>query len=166
MRHANRVAACGLQGLHRLSCAVQAHGRRAMLVLAAAVSDFYVPWSRLPEHKIQSAGGALTLDLVSVPKCLGRLCNEWAPDAFHVSFKLETDERILYKKARAAIVKYGVDVVVANLLRTRKDRCVQGLAALLAPTFAACLRALCVSRVPFPAACGPTSKRSDRQHAP
>jgi phosphopantothenoylcysteine synthetase/decarboxylase len=94
-----------------------------MFMLAAAVSDFYVPWGQLPEHKIQSADGALTLTLTNVPKCLGLLRQQWAPGAFFVSFKLETDEAILHRKAREAIAKYGVHAVVANLLQTRKDRC-------------------------------------------
>ncbi len=33
-----------------------------------------------------------------VPKMLGTLRNQWAPDAFLVSFKLETDEKILISK--------------------------------------------------------------------
>lgn len=33
-----------------------------------------------------------------------------------MSFKLETDADILFEKARAAIRKYGVDAVVANVL--------------------------------------------------
>ena len=31
---------------------------------------------------------------------------EWAPEHFAVSFKLETDDAILLKKARGAITKY------------------------------------------------------------
>lgn len=93
-----------------------------------------MPWSRLAEHKIQSggeatggasgggSGGAFTLRLARVPKCLGTLREQWAPRAAVVSFKLETDERILLAKARGALDKYGVHAVVANLLHTRKDR--------------------------------------------
>ena len=33
-----------------------------------------------------------------VPKMLGTLRSTWAPQAFIVSFKLETDEQILIKK--------------------------------------------------------------------
>jgi len=39
-----------------------------------------------------------------------------------VSFKLETDEALLLDKAAAAVDAYGVHLVVANLLHTRKDR--------------------------------------------
>ncbi|KXZ55045.1 hypothetical protein GPECTOR_3g204 [Gonium pectorale] len=78
-------------------------GSRVVFYLAAAVSDFYVPWSKL------------------VPKMLGVLVHEWAPKAFVVSFKLETDQRILVYKASTALQRYGVHLVVANLLHNRKD---------------------------------------------
>lgn len=74
------------------------------------------------EHKIQSSTG-LTLELEQVPKMLGTLTQEWAPRSFVVSFKLETDEAIVLDKARAAIEKYQVHLVVANLLQTRRDLC-------------------------------------------
>ncbi|GLC43564.1 hypothetical protein PLESTB_001570700 [Pleodorina starrii] len=96
-------------------------GPRAMLYLAAAVSDFYIPWSELVEHKIQSSNGPLVLHLHKVPKMLGALVHSWAPEAFVVSFKLETDQRILVDKASAALQRYGVHLVVANLLHNRKD---------------------------------------------
>lgn len=62
----------------------------AMFILAAAVSDFYIPTSRLVEHKIQSCNGRLHLELEPVPKCLGLLKQTWAPSAFVVSFKVRT----------------------------------------------------------------------------
>jgi len=71
-------------------------------------------------HKIQSSSG-LQLDLKQVPKRLGVLTREWAPQAFVVSFKLETDAALVETKARAAIDKYGVALVVANQLQTRRD---------------------------------------------
>lgn len=74
------------------------------------------------EHKIQSSTG-LNLELEQVPKVLGKLCREWAPQCFVVSFKLETDESIVQSKAKSAIEKYGVDLVVANLLQTRREVC-------------------------------------------
>lgn len=74
-------------------------------------------------HKIQSGDGGLDLHLKQVPKCLGKLTSEWAPNAFAVSFKLETDTAILRTKADGALAKYGVHLVVANLLQTRKDVC-------------------------------------------
>ena len=52
---------------------------------------------------------------------LGTLTKEWAPHAFHVSFKLETDMNLVVSKAKTAIEKYGVHLVVANQLQTRKN---------------------------------------------
>ena len=51
-----------LELLREVSTALAAAGPRAMLCLAAAVSDFYVPPDELPEHKIQS--GASTAEHV------------------------------------------------------------------------------------------------------
>ena len=98
-------------------------GARAMLFLAAAVSDFYVPHAKMAQHKIQSGGkkarAGLTLALDATPKMLRLARRRWAPGAFCVSFKLETDVAILLQKARGAIAKYGVHLVVANELHSR-----------------------------------------------
>lgn len=85
--------------------------QNACLFLAAAVSDFFVPPNEMQEHKIQSgasreAAATFELSLKHVPKCLPLLRRDWAPDAFVVSFKLETDPEMLMKKALAAIDKY------------------------------------------------------------
>jgi len=107
--------------------------QNAMFFLACAVSDFYVPAAEMVEHKIQSSvehrseeqqegeeeEDGLTLRLQAVPKCLPLLRQEWAPHAFIVSFKLETDPDMLLKKAQGAVARYGVHLVVANLLHTR-----------------------------------------------
>lgn len=92
---------------------------RVLFYLAAAVSDFYIPQSELSEHKIQSRAGPLTLELQQVPKLLGVLRHDWAPKAFFVSFKLETDWDILRKKAKQSVAKYGMHLVVANELKSR-----------------------------------------------
>lgn len=92
----------------------------AMCYLAAAVSDFYV--ANKSQHKIQSDDGALTLELNPVPKCLGLLTETWCPSAMTVSFKLETDHTILRKKAEKAVYKYGVHMVIGNLLQSRHDK--------------------------------------------
>lgn len=94
----------------------------AMFYLAAAVSDFYVPWESMDEHKIQSAGGSLAMQLAAVPKMIKVLKEDWAPLAFYVSFKLETDQSILIQKARDALQKYRVHAVVANELVTRRSK--------------------------------------------
>nr|CAG4650252.1 EOG090X085T [Sida crystallina] len=95
-------------------------GPRALLYLAAAVSDFYIPLTEMPDHKIQSSNGPLSLSLQLVPKMLGPLVTFWAPNAFIVSFKLETDCDILEYKAREALKKYHHNVVIGNLLQNRK----------------------------------------------
>eukprot|EP00903_Cladosiphon_okamuranus_P009625 g9161.t1 len=103
-------------------------GRHGMLFLAAAVSDFHIPRGKLRQHKIDSAqdttggGTALTLHLDQVPKCLGMIGAEWAPDSFRVSFKLETDLERLLPKARVALEKYGMHVVVGNELHSRYEK--------------------------------------------
>jgi phosphopantothenate-cysteine ligase len=112
-----------LQKLQGIAIHLRPLGRRACLYLAAAVSDFYIPADQIAEHKIQSAGGGLKMELQQVPKMLGKISNEWCPECYTVSFKLETDEAIVLKKATGAIDNYGVHLVVANLLQTRREVC-------------------------------------------
>ncbi len=69
------------------------------------------------EHKIQSSSGGLTLQLHPVPKMLGYLSTQWCKGSFVVSFKLETDPALVIVKAKRAIEKYGVHLVVANQLQ-------------------------------------------------
>ncbi|KAF1809908.1 DFP-domain-containing protein [Eremomyces bilateralis CBS 781.70] len=115
-------------------------GPRAIFYLAAAVSDFFVPKDQMVEHKIQSSeafskrlddpnakapaartdGSKLVIDLEPVPKFLKQLVDGWAPDAMIVSFKLETDPKILINKARYSLEKYQHHLVIGNLLTTRK----------------------------------------------
>ncbi|KAJ3348063.1 hypothetical protein GGF32_006403 [Allomyces javanicus] len=96
-------------------------GANAIYYLAAAVSDFYLPRARLAEHKIQSAGAkGLDVRLDPVPKFLVPLVRDWAADGFVVSFKLETDPALLDSKSRAALARYGHQLVIANQLSTRK----------------------------------------------
>ena len=114
-------------------------GANAMIYLAAAVSDFYAPWSSLPEHKMQSrargahgetagageknpnAEGGVTIHLEQTPKMLGHVRRVWCPDAFVVTFKLETDPELLHGKAAASLRTYGAHCVVANEMRKRRD---------------------------------------------
>jgi phosphopantothenate-cysteine ligase len=100
-----------------------------LFYLAAAVSDFFIPISRISEHKIQSQeehgganGGKLIIDLDPVPKFLKRLVSSWVPGAMIVSFKLETDNSILLKKASSALKRYNHQLVIGNLLQTRKHQ--------------------------------------------
>jgi len=59
---------------------------------------------------------------VPVPKRLGSVRKEWNPRTVLISFKLETDSKILESKARGAIAKYDVDMVVANELKSRRSK--------------------------------------------
>ncbi|RIA92839.1 DNA/pantothenate metabolism flavo protein [Glomus cerebriforme] len=93
----------------------------AMYYLAAAVSDFFIPSQKMVQHKIQSADGGLTLTMDQVPKFLKPLVTNWAPKGFIVSFKLETDPFLLVDKSRQALTKYGHQIVIGNLLTTRKQ---------------------------------------------
>lgn len=87
--------------LRAAACALNAAGPNAIIVLAAAVSDFYIPHDQMVEHKIQSSvttsehvQGGLVLKLWPVPKLLGSIKHSaasWAPSAFVVGFKLETN---------------------------------------------------------------------------
>ncbi|GAA5849598.1 hypothetical protein JCM8547_000507 [Rhodosporidiobolus lusitaniae] len=99
-------------------------GRRGMYYLAAAVSDFFVPTTRMSEHKIQSGKGSLVIEMDQVPKVLKTMVDEWSNAGFVVSFKLETDPSILLPKARTALQRYGHQIVVGNLLDTRKHEVV------------------------------------------
>ncbi|GLU00986.1 hypothetical protein SLE2022_183160 [Rubroshorea leprosula] len=110
-----------LQMLQMIAISMKSLGPHAMFYLAAAVSDFYVPWKSMAEHKIQSGSGPLDMRLMQVPKMISVLRKEWAPMAFCISFKLETDSKILVDKASMALKKYEVHAVVANELLTRKD---------------------------------------------
>ncbi|KAF8411534.1 hypothetical protein HHK36_004087 [Tetracentron sinense] len=110
-----------LQLLQMVAISMRSLKSHAMFYLAAAVSDFYVPWKSMAEHKIQSASGPLDMRLVQVPKMLSVLREEWVPMAFCISFKLETDSEILLEKADMALRKYKMHAVVANELLTRKE---------------------------------------------
>lgn len=104
-RHAPRLLAVSFTTvfdylflLREAACAMAPVGDRALIYLAAAVSDFYVPEEEMAEHKIQSSTGTaehvpggLVVKLWPVPKLLGSIKAAWATGAFLVSFKLETN---------------------------------------------------------------------------
>ena len=114
--------------LRSLATLMQPVGCRALFYLAAAVSDFFIPRNRMEEHKIQSRDGGgsgtgrqLVINLDPVPKFLSNLVHSWAPKgSMIVSFKLETDPSLLVTKAEQALDRYQHDLVVGNLLTTRK----------------------------------------------
>lgn len=96
-------------------------GRSAVIYCAAAVSDFFLLPSSMSEHKIQSSGGGLTLELDPVPKCLAHISKSWAPSAYLISFKLETDASILEQKVARSFAA-GQQMIIGNLLQTYKER--------------------------------------------
>ncbi|KAJ8979935.1 hypothetical protein NQ317_003677 [Molorchus minor] len=111
--------------LLRAACeCLAAYGPRALLYLAAAVSDFYVPSNQLPVHKLQSGAGVPNINLQLVPKLLAPLVSLWVPHAYVVSFKLETDESILIPKSRESLNKYKHKLVIGNMLQTRRSKVV------------------------------------------
>ncbi|KAL7207414.1 hypothetical protein ACSBR1_029381 [Camellia fascicularis] len=111
-----------LQILQLIAMSMRNLETHTMFYLATAASDFYVPWNSMVEHKLQSGSGPLDMQLVQVPKTFSVLRNDWAPMAFFISFKLETDSNILLQKADMALKKYKMHVVVANKLSTRKEK--------------------------------------------
>jgi phosphopantothenate---cysteine ligase (ATP) len=114
-----------LQQLKIICVSLRQCQNNAIIYLAAAVSDFYIPWQELPEHKIQSRdNGALKLELQMTPKMLGVIKKEWCPEAMVVSFKLETDTDLLQSKMETAARLYGIDMIVGNILSTRKQEVV------------------------------------------
>ena len=64
----------------------------------------------------------LTLKLYPVPKVIPKLRKEWCPNAFAVSFKLETDSTILQQKAVLAMKRNDVHMIVGNELSTRYEK--------------------------------------------
>ena len=96
---------------------------RVLLFSAAAVSDFFVPLSSLPAQKLPSSSSSLTLTLQPVPKLLP-LMRRVCPHSTIASFKLDTAWESLEAKARTALDRYGVNVVVMNELDSRYERVV------------------------------------------
>ena len=61
------------------------------------------------------------MNLDPVPKFLSTLVSAWAPcGSMIVSFKLETDPDLLVSKAQQSLHRYRHDLVIGNLLMTRK----------------------------------------------
>ncbi|KAI5961645.1 CAB2 [Candida pseudojiufengensis] len=116
-----------LYTLKLISESLKIYSNKVVFYLAAAVSDFFIPQSRMPQHKIQSSAtqdGELVIRLAQVPKFLSRLVSNWTSGAMIISFKLETDNAILIKKAKSALERYHHQLVIGNLLQTRKKEVV------------------------------------------
>ncbi|XP_050433351.1 uncharacterized protein LOC126841107 [Adelges cooleyi] len=91
-----------------------------LIYLAAAVSDFYIPPSEMAEHKLQSKDGPPVMTLHLVPKVMKAVTHNWSRQAYIVSFKLETDSMLLETKSKDALHKYKHQLVIGNLLHSRK----------------------------------------------
>ena len=109
--------------LRLVSEKVNVYAEDVIIIHAAAVSDFYIPWPELASHKIQSnaleTSGSLFANFSSTPKMLKMCRDMWAPNAFCVSFKLETDASIIEQKTLSAMEKYNMHCIVANELDKR-----------------------------------------------
>ncbi|KAK9150914.1 hypothetical protein Syun_009223 [Stephania yunnanensis] len=75
--------------LQLIALSMKSPGPLGSFYFAAVVSDFYVPWNSMAEHKIQSASDRLDQRLAQVPKMLKAIRDEWAPMAFCISFKVQ-----------------------------------------------------------------------------
>ncbi|KAH0484195.1 MAG: hypothetical protein KVP17_004198 [Porospora cf. gigantea B] len=96
---------------------------KPVIVLAAAVSDYYVPLDEMPEHKLRSVEEDLVLQLKPVPKFINEV-RLMSPDSFIVGFKLVTDEAELLQLACRSVQANQLDVVVGNTLATRREKLV------------------------------------------
>ena len=65
---------------------------------------------------MQSGDGPPTISLHLVPKILEPLVSLWVPNAFVVSFKLETDQALLIDKSRKALKKYNHQVICFSII--------------------------------------------------
>jgi phosphopantothenate-cysteine ligase len=111
-----------LNGLQQLCSLLRPFGRLALIYACAAVSDYYIPNDELTEHKIPSGQDELIIRLKPVPKLLGLIKGKYASEAFVVSFKLETDEKILENKCLQSAEKYNQDIIIGNMLKTRTNQ--------------------------------------------
>ncbi|EUD65194.1 hypothetical protein C922_04323 [Plasmodium inui San Antonio 1] len=88
-----------------------------LVILCAAVSDFYIPFAELSNHKIDSETNAtLSFRMQLVPK-LYKLTRKYFPLLNLCTFKLEDNEQTLLSKSNERIC--FADILVANLLDQR-----------------------------------------------
>jgi len=103
---------------------LHAYEKYVLIFAAAAVSDFYIPNKDMSTHKIQSSTNGMDLHLSNVPKMLPCVRHKWCPNAYVVSFKLETDPERLEYKATSSLKGGGQNLVIGNLLDNYRDRVV------------------------------------------
>ncbi|CDU17014.1 phosphopantothenate--cysteine ligase [Plasmodium yoelii] len=88
-----------------------------IIILCAAVSDYYIPYNKLSIDKIDSdKKNGLNLNMALTPKFY-KIIHKHFPLLNICSFKLENNEQVLLKKA-CDRVKYS-DILIANLLNYR-----------------------------------------------
>lgn len=111
-----------LRGFEEISRRLNSFGKRVLIFACAAVSDYFLSTNDLTEHKIPSEQSELVIRLKPVPKILGEIKEKCSPQVFLVSFKLETDEKILEEKILKSAQKYRQDFIVGNLLHNRTEQ--------------------------------------------
>ena len=108
--------------LKRITQLMSVLGSNGMYYLAAAVSDYFIPNDKMVLHKIQSNNSNLVLEFDQVPKMIQPLVSNWAKEGLIISFKLETDPNLLLSKSLSSLKKYGHQLVIGNVLDSRKFR--------------------------------------------
>uniref|UniRef100_A0A0N4ZFE5 Phosphopantothenate--cysteine ligase n=1 Tax=Parastrongyloides trichosuri TaxID=131310 RepID=A0A0N4ZFE5_PARTI len=93
--------------------------KKAIIFLAGAVSDFYIDDKDKEDHKLQSRDGHTILKLTPVKKDDIISLLDTARDNFLVTFKLETNEKILYMKSKRSFEYYKHNLVIGNILDKR-----------------------------------------------
>ena len=113
-----------LRDLEVISGCLKDLNQKSITYLAAAVSDFFLPEGQIPEHKIPSSKDGLNLKLQPVPKVLGQIKSKWNPGTVLIAFKLETDGKVLEQKCSEYMGQYGLDMIVGNELKSRRNNSV------------------------------------------
>jgi len=127
----NRLHRISFQTVHEylfylsvISQELHDYSKHVLIFAAAAVSDFYIPSKEMSVHKIQSSNMGMDLHLSNVPKMLPYIKKLWCPNAFVVSFKLETNPEKLKEKATSSLIGGGQNIVIGNLLDNYRDHVV------------------------------------------
>ncbi len=85
-----------------------------VLIMSAAVAD-YKP-AQVADNKMKKSDGELSIPLARTTDILGSLKNQKQPHQFICGFSMETEN--LVANSRAKLEKKGLDMVVANNLKT------------------------------------------------
>ncbi|ANQ06165.1 Phosphopantothenoylcysteine synthetase [Plasmodium coatneyi] len=88
-----------------------------LVILSAAVSDFYIPFAELSNHKINSETNATVSFRMQLAPKFYKLTKKYFPLLNFCMFKLEDDEKTLLSKSNERIP--FADILVANLLNER-----------------------------------------------